>query len=42
MAAQCLKERIEPEHVGATVLFLASDDARMCTGDEFWIDAGWR
>jgi D-xylose 1-dehydrogenase len=40
--AQCLKERVEPEHVASLVLFLASDDARMCTGHEYWIDAGWR
>jgi D-xylose 1-dehydrogenase len=26
----------------ALVLFLASDDGRMCTGHEYWIDAGWR
>lgn len=42
VAAQCLKARIEPEHVAGLVLFLASDDARMCTGHEYWIDAGWR
>jgi NAD(P)-dependent dehydrogenase (short-subunit alcohol dehydrogenase family) len=42
VAAQCLKARIEPEHVAALVLFLASDDAAMCTGHEYWIDAGWR
>ncbi|HEX8446679.1 MAG TPA: 3-oxoacyl-ACP reductase, partial [Sphingomonas sp.] len=23
-------------------LFLASDDARMCTGHNYWVDAGWR
>jgi NAD(P)-dependent dehydrogenase (short-subunit alcohol dehydrogenase family) len=40
--AQCLKERVEPEHVASLVLFLASDDGRMCTGHEYWIDAGWR
>jgi NAD(P)-dependent dehydrogenase (short-subunit alcohol dehydrogenase family) len=40
--AQCLKARIHPEHVASLVLFLASDDARMCTGHEYWIDAGWR
>ncbi|WP_162177432.1 SDR family oxidoreductase, partial [Novosphingobium resinovorum] len=22
--------------------FLASDDARMCTGHEYFVDAGWR
>jgi NAD(P)-dependent dehydrogenase (short-subunit alcohol dehydrogenase family) len=42
VAAQCLKDRIEPAHVASLVLFLASDDARMCTGHEYWIDAGWR
>ncbi|HMI36472.1 MAG TPA: SDR family oxidoreductase [Steroidobacteraceae bacterium] len=42
VAQQCLKERLEPEHVAGLVLFLASDDGRMCTGHEYWIDAGWR
>lgn len=41
-AAQCLKGRITPGDVAALVLFLASDDARMCTGQAYWIDAGWR
>ena len=39
---QCLKTRIEPRDVAALVLFLASDDGRMCTGQDYWIDAGWR
>jgi len=39
---QCLKERVEPQHVAALVLFLASDDARMCTAHEYFVDAGWR
>jgi NAD(P)-dependent dehydrogenase (short-subunit alcohol dehydrogenase family) len=38
---QCLRERILPQHVASLVLFLASDDGRMCTGHEYWIDAGW-
>jgi D-xylose 1-dehydrogenase len=38
---QCLKARIAPAHVASLVLFLASDDGRMCTGHEYWIDAGW-
>src|ERR1700722_116108 len=38
---QCLKVRITPEHVASLVLFLASDDGRMCTGHGYWIDAGW-
>ena len=41
LAQQCLKTRILPRHVAALVLFLASDDAAMCTGHPFWIDAGW-
>ena len=39
---QCLAGRIEPSHVASLVLFLASDDACLCTGHEYWIDAGWR
>jgi D-xylose 1-dehydrogenase len=42
VAQQCLKDRLLPEHVASLVMFLASDDARMCTGHEYWIDAGWR
>jgi len=41
VAQQCLKGRILPQHVASLILFLASDDARMCTGHEYWIDAGW-
>jgi NAD(P)-dependent dehydrogenase (short-subunit alcohol dehydrogenase family) len=41
VAQQCLKGRVMPQHVASLVLFLASDDARMCTGHEYWIDAGW-
>ncbi|HKU16179.1 MAG TPA: SDR family oxidoreductase [Steroidobacteraceae bacterium] len=39
---QCLKQRVEPADVAAMVLFLASDAARMCTGHEYFVDAGWR
>ena len=42
VAAQCLDGRIQPADVAALVLFLASDDARMCTGHEYFVDAGWR
>ncbi len=40
--AQCLKARVQPRDVAAMALFLASDDAQMCTGHEYWVDAGWR
>lgn len=40
--AQCLKGRLVPEDVAAMILFLASDDARLVTGHEYFIDAGWR
>lgn len=42
VASQCLDGRIQPEDVAALVLFLASDDARMCTGHDYFVDAGWR
>lgn len=40
--AQCLDGRLAPEDVAAMVLFLASDDARLVTGHEYFVDAGWR
>jgi NAD(P)-dependent dehydrogenase (short-subunit alcohol dehydrogenase family) len=40
--AQCLKGRLVPEDVAALVMFLASDDARLITGHEYFVDAGWR
>jgi len=42
VAAQCLDGRIQPFDIAAMALFLASDDARMCTGHNYWVDAGWR
>ena len=42
VAAQCLKGRLAPEDIAAMVLFLASDDARLVTGHEHFVDAGWR
>ncbi|WP_313434610.1 SDR family oxidoreductase [Novosphingobium sp.] len=42
MAAQCLKARIQPVDVAALCLFLASDDGAMCTGHDYFVDAGWR
>jgi NAD(P)-dependent dehydrogenase (short-subunit alcohol dehydrogenase family) len=42
VSAQCLKNRLEPRDIAAMVLFLASDDARLVTGHEYFVDAGWR
>jgi len=41
IAQQSLKTRILPDDVASLTLFLASEDSRMCTGHNFWIDAGW-
>lgn len=38
---QCIKVRVDPIDVAAMVLFLASDDARLCTGHSYWVDAGY-
>lgn len=38
---QCLKGRLQPEDLANIVLFLASDDARMTTSQNFVVDAGW-
>jgi NAD(P)-dependent dehydrogenase (short-subunit alcohol dehydrogenase family) len=41
VAAQCLQQRVDPGHVAAMALFLASDDAARCSGREYYVDAGW-
>ena len=41
LAQQCLKQRVDPVHVTAMVLFLASDDAAMCTAHNYWVDGGY-
>jgi NAD(P)-dependent dehydrogenase (short-subunit alcohol dehydrogenase family) len=38
--AQAIRGEILPEDIAAMVLFLASDAARMCTGQNFIVDAG--
>jgi len=40
--SQCIDGRIKPSDVAAKVLFLASDDDRMCTAHDYFVDAGWR
>lgn len=42
VSAQCLDGRIQPADIAAMALFLAADDARFCTGHNYWVDAGWR
>jgi len=39
--AQCLPGKLMPEDVAAMVLFLAADDSKMCTAQDFVVDAGW-
>jgi NAD(P)-dependent dehydrogenase (short-subunit alcohol dehydrogenase family) len=39
--SQCLKGRVQPWHVARMVLFLASDDAAMCSAQEYIVDGGW-
>jgi D-xylose 1-dehydrogenase len=41
VASQCLRQRIDPEHVARMALFLASDDASRCSGRDYFVDAGW-
>jgi NAD(P)-dependent dehydrogenase (short-subunit alcohol dehydrogenase family) len=41
LAAQCLPERVEMQDVAALALFLASSNARRCSGREYFVDAGW-
>ncbi|WP_071674608.1 SDR family NAD(P)-dependent oxidoreductase [Nioella nitratireducens] len=37
---QCLPDLIDPDYVARMVLFLASDDAAMCTASNFMVEAG--
>lgn len=39
-ARQCLPDLIDPEYVARMVVFLASDDAAMCSASNFMVDAG--
>ncbi|KAF1696152.1 SDR family NAD(P)-dependent oxidoreductase [Pseudoxanthomonas koreensis] len=38
---QCLPDKVWPDDIAAAVLFLASDQARAITAQEFVVDAGW-
>jgi NAD(P)-dependent dehydrogenase (short-subunit alcohol dehydrogenase family) len=38
---QVLPDKVQPEDVAPLALFLASDDARACSAQEYIVDAGW-
>jgi NAD(P)-dependent dehydrogenase (short-subunit alcohol dehydrogenase family) len=39
--SQCLSGRVLPEDIARMALFLASDDSRMCSAQNFIVDGGW-
>jgi NAD(P)-dependent dehydrogenase (short-subunit alcohol dehydrogenase family) len=39
--AQCLKEMLEPADIARMVLWLGSEDSRMCSAQLFVVDGGW-
>lgn len=39
--SQCLKNQLMPDDICAMALFLASDDSKMCTAQNFIVDGGW-
>ncbi len=38
---QCLPDRLYPPDIARMALFLAADDSRMCTSQNFIVDGGW-
>lgn len=38
---QCIKDHIQPYEVARMALFLGADDSKMCTAQNFIVDAGW-
>ncbi len=38
---QCLKHRLYPDDVARLLLWLAADDSRSCTGQNWIVDGGW-
>ncbi len=38
---QCLTEKLYPADIARMALFLASDDSRMCTSQNYIVDGGW-
>jgi NAD(P)-dependent dehydrogenase (short-subunit alcohol dehydrogenase family) len=41
MRNQCLPEKLYPADVARMVLWLAADDSRMVTAQDFVVDGGW-
>ncbi len=40
-ASQCLAGRLGPADIARMILFLGADDSRMCTSQNYIVDAGW-
>jgi len=40
MKVQCLKEKVYPPDIARMVLWLAADDSRMVTAQNFVVDGG--
>jgi NAD(P)-dependent dehydrogenase (short-subunit alcohol dehydrogenase family) len=38
---QCLPDKVQPSDIAAMALFLAADDSRMITSQDFVVDGGW-
>lgn len=38
---QCLPRRVEPSDIANMVLFLAADESRCCTSQQYVVDCGW-
>jgi NAD(P)-dependent dehydrogenase (short-subunit alcohol dehydrogenase family) len=38
---QCLPQRLQPSDIARMALFLAADDSRMCSSQQFIVDGGW-
>jgi NAD(P)-dependent dehydrogenase (short-subunit alcohol dehydrogenase family) len=41
LRSQCLDELLHPGDVARLVLWLAADDSRLCTGQNWIVDGGW-
>ncbi len=38
---QCLPDRLQPSDIARMALFLAADDSRMCSSQQYIVDGGW-